>query len=135
MNLPALGNYLDLFLPSHDRNAHVFLFFVFFFYHLPLHPGPDSLLFFFRFLFFSIIVYLHCSVDFCCTAKWHTHMRTHTYTHSHTHSFSYINLHHVLSQVTGYSSLCCIVGPHCLFIWLWGGESSFFLYFSLNWQI
>ena len=30
------------------------------------------------------------------------------------HSFSYTLFHHVLFQEIGYSSLCCIVGPHCL---------------------
>ena len=28
--------------------------------------------------------------------------------------FPHIVLHHVPSQVTGYSSLCCTAGPHCL---------------------
>ena len=30
--------------------------------------------------------------------------------------FSYTLFHHVLSQETGYSSLCCTGWPHCLFI-------------------
>ena len=34
---------------------------------------------------------------------------TQSYTHTHTFPF-----HHVLSQETGQSSLCCTVGPHCL---------------------
>ena len=33
-----------------------------------------------------------------------------------THSFSYITFHHGRSQGLGYSSLCCTVGLHCLFI-------------------
>ena len=32
------------------------------------------------------------------------------------HSLAYIIYHHVLSQETGYSSLGCTVGPHCLSI-------------------
>ena len=36
--------------------------------------------------------------------------------HLHTHSFSYIIFHHGLSQETGYSCLCCTVGPQCLSI-------------------
>ena len=32
------------------------------------------------------------------------------------HLLSYIIFHHVLSQETGYSSLCCAVGPPCLSI-------------------
>ena len=37
----------------------------------------------------------------------------HIYTHTHIHSFSHIIFRHVLSQVIGYSSLCCTGGPHC----------------------
>ena len=33
-----------------------------------------------------------------------------------THSLSYIIFHQGLSQGTGYSFLCCTVGPHCLSI-------------------
>ena len=32
------------------------------------------------------------------------------------HYFLHIIFYHVLSQETGYSSLCCTVGPHCLSI-------------------
>ena len=61
----------------------------------------------FLFIFlFKIVVSLQCRANFCCTAKWL----------SHTHSFSHIIFHHGLSQETGYSSLCCTVGPHCLSI-------------------
>ena len=34
----------------------------------------------------------------------------------HIHSFSHPIFHHVLSQENGYSSLCCMVGSHCLSI-------------------
>ena len=37
------------------------------------------------------------------------------HTHIYIHSFSRIIFHHGLSKETGYSSLCCAVGPHCLF--------------------
>ena len=60
----------------------------------------------------EILPNLQCGANFCCTAKWLSH--THTHTHIYTHFFSYIIFHHVLSQVIGYSSLCCTVGPHCL---------------------
>ena len=59
------------------------------------------------FLFYvNIVVDLQCSVKFCCTAKWPIHIHTHIHTHIyiHIHSFSHIILHHVPSQVTGYSS-------------------------------
>ena len=32
------------------------------------------------------------------------------------HSFSHNIFYHVLAQVTGYRSLCCTAGPHCLSI-------------------
>ena len=32
----------------------------------------------------------------------------------HIHSFSNIIFCHVLSQMIGYTSLCCVAGPHCL---------------------
>ena len=41
-------------------------------------------------------------------------MQSYTYIHS----LSHILFHHVLSQETGYSSLCYTVGPHCLSIFL-----------------
>ena len=41
---------------------------------------------------------------------------THTHTHTHTLSLSHTIFHHILSQETWYSSLCCTVGPHCLSI-------------------
>ena len=37
-----------------------------------------------------------------------------THTHTYIYSFSHIILHHVSSQVIGYSSLCCAAGLHCL---------------------
>ena len=37
-----------------------------------------------------------------------------TQLHKYIHSFSYIILHHVLSQVIRYSSLCYTAGSHCL---------------------
>ena len=54
------------------------------------------------------IVDLQCCANSCCTAKWPGH--------THTHSLSSIIFHHGLSQETGYSSLCYIVGSHCLSI-------------------
>ena len=39
-----------------------------------------------------------------------------TQSYIYTHSFSYISFLHGLSRETGYSSLCCTVGPHCLSI-------------------
>ena len=38
------------------------------------------------------------------------------YKYIYIYSLSYIIFHHGLSQETGYSSLCCTVGPHCLSI-------------------
>ena len=39
---------------------------------------------------------------------------TMTQSYIHIYSFSHTVFHHVLSQETGHSSLCCTVGPHCL---------------------
>ena len=39
-----------------------------------------------------------------------------TQSYIYTRSFSYIIFYHVLSQETGYSFLCCTVGPPCLSI-------------------
>ena len=44
---------------------------------------------------------------FCCTANWPSHT-------SILHPFAHIILHHVPSQVTGYSSLCYAAGSQCL---------------------
>ena len=44
----------------------------------------------------------------------YTYMCIHTHTHTHTHPFSRVILHHVLLQVTAYSSLCYLAGSHCL---------------------
>ena len=49
-----------------------------------------------------------------CNVRTHTHTHTHTYTHTHTHAFSLIVLHHIPSQVTGYSSPCYTAGLICL---------------------
>ena len=73
-----------------------------------------SVFFFFPKTFiFSIIVDWQCSVHFCCTAKWPSHVcvYTHTYIYIHTHTCiythihpcSHIILHHVPSQMTGYT--------------------------------
>jgi len=53
--------------------------------------------YFYCFLKIFIRVDLQCSVNFCL-AKWPSY--------TYTHSFSHIILHHVPSQVIGYSSLC-----------------------------
>ena len=52
---------------------------------------------------------LQYSVHFCCIAKWPSHI-------VYIHYFSHTIFHHVPSQETGYSSLCCTVGLHCLSI-------------------
>ena len=57
---------------------------------------------------FYIIVDLQCSVNFYFTEKWPSQI------YIYTHTFSHIILHHVPSQVTGYSSLCYTAGSHCL---------------------
>ena len=65
--------------------------------------------FFIRFLFLkNITLDLPCSVNFCCAAKWPSHM--------YTHSFSHTILHHALPQMARYSSLCYTAGSHCLSI-------------------
>ena len=51
---------------------------------------------------------LRCCTNFCCTAKW--------LTRAYTYILFNIIFHHGLSQETGYSSLCCTVGPQCLSI-------------------
>ena len=56
-------------------------------------PEPQWDLLFFHYF---IIVYLQCSVNFCCRTKWPTNI--------YTHSSSHIIFYHVLSQVIGYSS-------------------------------
>ena len=63
---------------------------------------------------FSIRVDIQGSVSFCYIAKWPSLSHTHTHTHTHIFSCSHIILHHVPSQETGYSSLCCTAGSHCL---------------------
>ena len=40
----------------------------------------------------------------------------HKHIHTYIYSFSFIFFHHVLSQKTGYISLCYTVGSHCLFV-------------------
>ena len=54
------------------------------------------------------------------TSAVHSHTHTHAYTHTpiyiYIHSFSHVIFPHGLSQEIGYSSLCCTVGPHCLYI-------------------
>ena len=76
--------------------------------NLTVWLGPTGFFYFIIFIF-SIMVDLHCSVNFYYTEMWHSH----TYRHS---SFSHIILHHVPSQVTGHSSLCYTAGSHCLSI-------------------
>jgi len=58
---------------------------------------------------FKSIVDIQSSFNFCYTAKWPSH----TYIHS---FFSITIFHHVITQETGQSSLCCTVGPDYLFI-------------------
>ena len=64
---------------------------------------------FFIFHFFLSIVDLRYCDNFCCTAEWPSHIYTHTF------PFLYYP-HYGLSWEIVYSSLCCIVGPHCLFM-------------------
>jgi len=72
----------------------LFLFYDVYFFHIV------GLLVFHQFLLYSKVT--------------QSYIYIHTHTHKHTHSFSYIILHHVPSQVTGYSSLCYTAGSHCL---------------------
>ena len=52
-----------------------------------------------------------------------------TQSYIHTHSFSYVIFHHVLSQVIGYSFLCCTAGLHCLpFFFFWLLRATFVTY-------
>lgn len=55
-----------------------------------------------------------CSVNFCYIAKWPSHSYVCMYIY--THSFSHSVFRLVLSQETGFSSLCCTAGPRCLSI-------------------
>ena len=64
----------------------------------------------FYFLKKIITLDLHCSVNFCFTESWPSH------TYIHIHIFSCIILLHILSQVSGYGSLCYTTGSHCLSI-------------------
>ena len=62
---------------------------------------------FFKIFIFSIIVDLQCSATFYCAAVTQSYIYIYIL-------FSHIILHHVPSQVTRYSSLCCTAGSHCL---------------------
>ena len=79
------------------------------------------------FFLIFIMVVLQCSVNFCYTAKWLSHMYI-----IHIHSFSHIIFHLVLSQVTGYCSLCLysrtslLIHSKCNRNWL------FFIYYLMN---
>ena len=56
-----------------------------------------------------------------------------TQSYIYVHSFSHTIFHHVLSQESGYSSLCCTVGPHCLsiltvIVWIYQPQNPYHLY-------
>ena len=63
--------------------------------HISSSESPALLFFFFKIFIFSIIVDLHCSINFYCRAKWSSHVCVCVYTF-----FSSHYPHHVPSQVT-----------------------------------
>ena len=56
------------------------------------------------YIYIYVCVYIYIYIYICI------------YIYIYAHSLSYIIFHHGLSQETGYSSLCYIVGPHCISI-------------------
>ena len=64
--------------------------------------------------FFSLKFFL-LKVDYITLHRFWVYSKA-TRSHIYRHSFSHIIFHHVLSQEIGFSSLHCIVGPHCLSI-------------------
>ena len=63
----------------------------------------------------NIFMIFICSiiVDLQCSCKFQLYSRV-TQSYIYIYSFSHIILHRVSSQVTRYSSVCYIVGSHCL---------------------
>lgn len=72
--------------------------------------------------FSSYLYSLRCSLSFFFSYGWFTMFCQFllyskvTQSYVYIPSFPHIIFHHVLSQVIGYSSLCCTEGPHCLSI-------------------
>ena len=67
--------------------------------------GIESLVF--KNLFYLIFII----VDFTVLCQFLLHSKV-TQSYVYTHSFSHTVFHYVLSQETGYSSLCCIAGAY-----------------------
>ena len=69
------------------------------------------------FTLFKIIVDLQCCTNFCSIAKWQSRcVCVYIYVCIYIYKLPHIIFHHGLSQETGYSSLCHVVGSHCLSI-------------------
>ena len=79
-------------------------------------PNIDSTIiriFFFFHIFYNDFYFFHYSW-FTVFCQLSTVQQSDPVTHIYIHSFSHIITHHVLSQVTRYSSLCYTAGLHCL---------------------
>ena len=65
---------------------------------------------------FAVVVDMQCSFNFCLQPNDPV---LHTHTHTHTHTFFFCNtvFHHVLTQVTVHSFLCCTVGSSYPTVW------------------